>query len=83
MVLGLIIEIGIRASFWCLYKTYRGIHYLYYGPQETSEDRIMREIKLIKQENIELRKNLGLHDMQSSLNHDMKPSMPQIQPQIG
>lgn len=55
MVLGLIIEIGIRASIWCICKTYNGIHYLYYGPQETTEDKIMRELKLLKQENIELR----------------------------
>ena len=60
MVVGLILEIGIRASVWCIYKTYQGIHYLYYGPQETAEDRIIREIKLLKQENTELRHSLLL-----------------------
>ena len=58
-MLGLVIELGIRSSFWIIGKALSGVYYLCYGSPETSEKRIMLELEKIKTENRELRESIA------------------------
>jgi len=58
MVLGLAAELTLKASFWIIEGTYRGLSYLWYGPTETNEEKIIRELEALHKDNMELRKAL-------------------------
>lgn len=58
MVFGVILDWGIRGSVWALQSTYNGIHYLYYGHQETNEEKILRELQELKKDNESLKEQL-------------------------
>ena len=55
MVLSLVADYSIRAGFWLIYKGYCGVNYLIYGHQETNEEKILRELQELREENAKLK----------------------------
>lgn len=51
MVFYLISEIALETSWWILKKTYNTGYYLLYGTPESKEDKILKQIEYIKNQN--------------------------------
>jgi len=60
MVLSLLIDYSLKVSLWLSQKVYDGVIYLGYGKQETNEEKILRELQELKQENQVLKQQLQL-----------------------
>lgn len=55
MVLMFLADVVLQTSWWGMKKIYDGGYYLYYGVEESKEDKILREIDELKKQNEELR----------------------------
>ena len=51
MVIGLAMDLTIKAGCWIVSQTYNGLHYLYYGHQQTPEERIALQLQALEEEN--------------------------------
>jgi len=80
-MLGLITEITVKATYWLLYQTYCGLHYLYYGRQPTSEELTALKLDEIENENKRLQEKIDhlenlIKDQRDSSNEQSTRSVP-------
>ena len=43
-------EVVLETSWWGVKKIYNGVYYLYYGQQESKEDKILKQIEELKKQ---------------------------------
>lgn len=58
MVFTFIAEAAVETTWWALKKTYDLGYYMIYGHQETTEEKLLKTIEVLRKENEEERKEL-------------------------